>query len=72
MLLRAVWREGDAYRLRLLRCVEPTGHDETLAGIPVSGEAHAALARSSGISWTGAPPMKDAAAIKQHSNAYAG
>jgi hypothetical protein len=39
----AVWREGDAYRLRLLRCVEPTGDDETLSGIPVSGEAHADL-----------------------------
>ncbi len=39
----AVWREGDAYRLRLLRCVEPTGDDETLAGIPVDNEAHADL-----------------------------
>ena len=39
----AVWTEGDAYRLRLLRCVEPVGTEETLAGIPVSGEAHADL-----------------------------
>ena len=39
----AVWREGDAYRLRLLRCVEPAGAEETLAGIPVSGQAHADL-----------------------------
>ena len=39
----AVWREGDAYRLRLIRSVEPTGDDETLCGIPVACEAHANL-----------------------------
>ena len=39
----AVWREGETFRLRLLRCVEPTGDDETLCGIPVSCAAHANL-----------------------------
>ena len=39
----AVWRSGEGYRLRLLRSVEPAGDEETLAGIPVSCEAHADL-----------------------------
>jgi hypothetical protein len=39
----AVWRDGEGYRLRRLRYVEPSGDEETLAGIPVSGAAHADL-----------------------------
>jgi hypothetical protein len=40
----AVWREGDAYRLRRLKLLGgPIGEIEVLAGIPVSGEAHADL-----------------------------
>ena len=39
----AVWKIDDGYRLRLLRCVEPAGDEETLAGIPVTNEAHADL-----------------------------
>ena len=40
----AVWREGDAYRLRRLKFIDgPVGEIEVLAGIPVNGEAHADL-----------------------------
>jgi hypothetical protein len=39
----AVWPEREAYRLRLIRSVEPQGADEVLAGIPVRDEQHAEL-----------------------------
>ena len=39
----AVWPDGEAYRLRLIRSVEPQGADEVLAGIPVRDEQHAEL-----------------------------
>ena len=40
----AVWRVDDSYRLRRLKALDgPVGEIEILAGIPVSGEAHADL-----------------------------